>query len=652
MLHASRLMARRPRSTVGLLYTSFSSSASASHPNPRLNLDPSLQSLLQDVDISLRNAKVEPPPPLRELEVVARTFMAQPHEFSEEEWLPMGQSEDYSSEDTSSGHRKSPAALFGSRQIGAVVLPLELQNAVNLLIADGNKSQIRSDAQRLFKTPEDEGDEASGWEVQLDQKYRNKGQAARHATRDGTAFATVALPAHYSAIIAVLNHLKQRMDPAWAPERIIDWGAGTGSGLWASLYSFQKPSSEAEDVQDYLATNSTISSYVGIEKREGLVVIGKKLVARTSVGGLTVKWNKSMKQEDVIEREDGRGTIALSAFMLTSLSNPIAMKTLVKEMWDSGASTIVKSLVLIDHNSRAGFEAIAHAREYLLKMGKAELEDPDAASWPIRGAHVLAPCPHDRACPLLHSGGAPLVCGFSQRLQRPAFVRLTKHSGVGHEDMEYSYVVIQRGARPDPVRTDIGRIGNVGRRAINAEFAKVPMKELEVQPALSDSGAEDTAGISRPAQPPSTSLSIDETLAPSEVQTQLRLEAYHWPRLVFPPLKKSGHIILDSCTPEGKIMRLTIPKSQGKQPFYDARKSNWGDIFPHIPKNRPLERYQPKGSKSGQGESTGGDIGKRPDGYKNRERASYAAVADTVRDQKKLSKRDYARTRGDKVWQE
>lgn len=38
-------------------------------------------------------------------------------------------------------------------------------------------------------------------------------------------------------------------------------------------------------------------------------------------------------------------------------------------------------------------------------------------------------------------------------------------------------------------------------------------------------------------------------------------------------------------------MRMTFPRSQGKQIYYDARKSNWGDIFPHTPKHRPVLRY-------------------------------------------------------------
>ena len=40
-------------------------------------------------------------------------------------------------------------------------------------------------------------------------------------------------------------------------------------------------------------------------------------------------------------------------------------------------------------------------------------------------------------------------------------------------------------------------------------------------------------------------------------------------------------------------MRLTFPRSQGKQVYYDARKSAWGDIFPHTSKNKEVERYRP-----------------------------------------------------------
>ena len=34
--------------------------------------------------------------------------------------------------------------------------------------------------------------------------------------------------------------------------------------------------------------------------------------------------------------------------------------------------------------------------------------------------------------------------------------------------------------------------------------------------------------------------------------TSLRNESYSWPRVIYPPLKRSGHIILDACTEDGE----------------------------------------------------------------------------------------------------
>jgi len=126
----------------------------------------------------------------------------------------------------------------------------------------------------------------------------------------------------------------------------------------------------------------------------------------------------------------------------------------------------------------------------------------------------------------------------------------------------------------------------------------------------------------------------------------LRLEAFGWPRLVFPPMKRSGHVILDSCTAEGKVMRITIPKSQGKQPFYDARKSSWGDMFPHQPKNAPQEWYQPtyttKKEDGVPNPVKGAHIGKR----NKKEKVvivSYASLADDLKEKKKQMRKERLR---------
>ncbi|THV06574.1 hypothetical protein K435DRAFT_834233 [Dendrothele bispora CBS 962.96] len=581
----------------------------ASQPNPPLNLDSGLQALLKDVDLSL-NRHITSPTPLRELNVV-------PFDRSNEMSLTQAEISDG---DENELERKSPAALFGSQRIGAVILPVELQNAINVLIADSDKPLLHIDAKRLFQEGNEDSD--GSWSAVYDVKYRSRHQNLRHRERDGTAFASVALPAHYSAIRSVLEHAKHRLGPDWNISRVIDWGAGTGSSLWASLHTFRPRSQDEVDIEGYKIADSSLVSYLGIEKREGLVSIGKRLLEYTGADQFTVSWQKSYKEVDKIPREEGHDTLAVSAFYLSSLPTALARKQLVKEMWESGAHT----LILIDHNTVNGFENIAEARETFLNFGRKESQDPAGAGRSISGCHVVAPCPHDGACPLYHPGSSRLVCGFTQRLQRPSFVRRTKHSGTGHEDIGYSYVVIRRGPRPVGVDTRLGRIGAVGLREIRKnEEAQAPIKELSLH-------NEDEAFI---AEEPS-SHTVELEVAPDALGTRseasleagLRQEAYTWPRLVFSPLKKSGHIILDACTTEGKVMRMTIPKSQGKQPFYDARKSSWGDLFPHEPKNAPQERHQPRGTTKG---LRGEDIGKRKNSSRrDNSKLSYQALSDSL----------------------
>jgi ribosomal protein RSM22 (predicted rRNA methylase) len=83
-------------------------------------------------------------------------------------------------------------------------------------------------------------------------------------------------------------------------------------------------------------------------------------------------------------------------------------------------------------------------------------------------------------------------------------------------------------------------------------------------------------------------------------------------------------------------MRLTIPKSQGKQPYYDARKSNWGDLFPHESKNKAVERNQPM-------HDGATDIGKR--GRVNKKQHSYEKLGADIKDRKKKERMQRLRRR-------
>ncbi|KAK0199070.1 mitochondrial small ribosomal subunit Rsm22-domain-containing protein [Armillaria mellea] len=561
-----------------ILRRSFASTlVSRRGPNPRLTLDPSLQALLNDVDITLLNHKVQDQTIYKELEVVQE---ADPSLDYEEDELP-----------SEKASRKSPAATFGGKRIGAVILPLELQNAISALIEDADKHRLHEDAKRLFLNPD-----THKWDTEYDEKYKSWEHRMRHSERDGTAFASVALPAHYSAITAVLSHAKHRMGPEWLVERVVDWGAGTGSALWAALHVFQKSDIE-RPVEELKAADSTLDTYLGIDKRDGLVEMGKRILHGIPVPPMSdITFRRGLPYPSL---DKVPNTLAISAFALSAQSTPLLRKKMVKEMWDSGAETII----LIDHGTKDGFTAVAEGREALLRMSRVgsdsvfdwehEVLRGEGSEKVGEGAHVVAPCAHEKECPLL---GSKLHCIFEQRLQRPSFVRKTKHSGRGHEDIGYAYVVLRRGPRPQRVALSegVGRMGSVGREEAEEEANEV--REV----VLSEGFGE--------LEPQAEPLPDEEPHG--DLVAALRLESYSWPRLVFPPLKKGGHIILDGCTKDGKIVRMTVPRSQGKQVYYDARKSAWGDVFPHEPKKPGQERFQPKRAKKDGPVVEGADIGK------------------------------------------
>jgi ribosomal protein RSM22 (predicted rRNA methylase) len=87
-------------------------------------------------------------------------------------------------------------------------------------------------------------------------------------------------------------------------------------------------------------------------------------------------------------------------------------------------------------------------------------------------------------------------------------------------------------------------------------------------------------------------------------------------------------------------MRMTIPKSQGKQPYYDARKSSWGDIFPHAPKNPPQERFIPETSDQPR---KGQDIGKQSQVPLRTSKHSYSKVADDLKMKQKMLRKERRR---------
>lgn len=270
-------------------------------------------------------------------------------------------------------------------------------------------------------------------------------------------------------------------------------------------------------------------------------------------------------------------TVAMSTYHLTTLPKPAARKLHLERLLQTGAEHIV----LVDKANPEGWAAMSEAREFLLQQSKADS--------PL---HITAPCPHENACPLV---GGREACMFAQRLQRPPFLRKTKHAPRGEEGVSYTYLIVSRGQRPSAVASGVavGRVGSVGR----AEVARLAARAVGHTELREVEGEGDFEMVSVPgdraalaAAEAASAASPESGAAKDEMYASLRAEAHGWPRLVTLPIKRSGHVVIDACMPNGNLERLTVARSHGKQAYHDARKTNWGDLWPHEIKGKTSVR--------------------------------------------------------------
>lgn len=253
--------------------------------------------------------------------------------------------------------------------------------------------------------------------------------------------------------------------------------------------------------------------------------------------------------------------VAMSTFMMSLLPTPQSRRDHLKQLLETDAEHIV----IVDRGSTEVWEAMDAARTYLMEQ-----------STPTQPLHITAPCPHQFTCP---RAGTREACSFIQKVQRPPFLRRTKHAKRGEENMTYSYLIISRGERPKSTST-VGRFGQVAAE-LEAKLKAKATKRPELVPVEGgERGAFEVVNTAAMDYEVPAAESLDDP----EVVKSLREQAYSWPRLIAQPMKRSGHVVMDVCGPSGHLERRRYAKSTGKQTYYDARRVAWGDLFPHDPK--------------------------------------------------------------------
>ena len=234
----------------------------------------------------------------------------------------------------------------------------------------------------------------------ISRRYRGGGGSAAVVTSqaDATAYVLTRLPATYAACARVFAEAAERA-PDFAPQSLLDAGAGPGGAGWAALEAW--PQIAAASLLD--------SNRAFLDIAEALAVEGPS----------PLKAAQRLRADLTAPGDWPAADLVAASYALAEIA-PAALAGTVERLWAATRGL----LVLVEPGTPAGYQRLLAVRDQLLAAGGV----------------VLAPCPHQQPCPL----AAPDWCHFSQRLARSRDHRLAKGAETPFEDEKFSYMVVAR----------------------------------------------------------------------------------------------------------------------------------------------------------------------------------------------------------------
>lgn len=235
----------------------------------------------------------------------------------------------------------------------------------------------------------------------ISRTYRDGGNSgAIRSDADALAYALARMPATYAAVAACLNALREARDD-FQPESLLDVGAGPGTATWAALQAY--PSMQTLTLLDANTALRRLALTLTAEQMQGTSLDYQQADARSGIA--------TMPQADLV----------VASYMIGEL-DAAARDAFATELWRKTRDT----LLVVEPGTPAGYARIVALRTQLI----------------AQGAHVVAPCAHDEACPL----DKPDWCHFAQRLARSRAHKQIKGAELPFEDEKFSYVVLAREA--------------------------------------------------------------------------------------------------------------------------------------------------------------------------------------------------------------
>jgi ribosomal protein RSM22 (predicted rRNA methylase) len=525
-----------------------------------------------------------------------------------EEWEDMEESQE-EDEDFMRAHPLTIAGRFKPSP-STVYLPKEaLVDPTALLLTRANHKHLAESSNRIFggkglphsasTPPARLGREQKP--IPLDPSQADMG----HIEAD--AYMASVQPGTYASVMSTLVEVRRRLGTPWI-EHILQKKGGTildaGSGGVGILAWHEILQAEWQRMHEASGNTSQDAAPLGkatvLTASDTLRHRASRLLENTT---FIPRLPDTVAPEDEANEQQPRKVydIIIAPHTLWPLRQEYLRKEQVQKYW-SLLNPKGGVLILLEKGLPRGFEVIAAARELLLNKHISSPEsstietplesqvskpDEDTRFTDKETGMIIAPCTNHSPCPMYASPGISSgrkdFCFFSQRYIRPPYLqRILNATDKNHEDVQYSYLAVQRGRdQRQPTHDLNGRGFTQDAASTAAAFSGHEWKNIS--PSATDASKID-----------------------ADLQTPADINPLTLPRLILPALKRRGHIILDVCTPAGTLERWTVPRSFSKQAFRDARKARWGDLWAlgaktRIPRSvrlgRPNDEFDKKGRK-------------------------------------------------------
>ena len=254
-------------------------------------------------------------------------------------------------------------------------LPIELKSASEKLVVGYKQAQLKKIAQ------------------DLSDRYRNEsgvGKVLLSKDIEAAVYALVRMPATYGAVSDALKYALEYFDGSIST--LLDVGAGSGAATWAASNQLE------------------LERITCIEREGAMRRVGETLMKEGNRVLANARWISS---DLTTTKVTNSADLVVSSYVMNEMAKK-DRQFVLDSLWNSAE----KMLLIVEPGTPAGFSVLRDSREYLLS----------------KGAHIVAPCPHESVCRLSENDW----CHFTCRVQRSRIHKMLKDADVPYEDEKYS----------------------------------------------------------------------------------------------------------------------------------------------------------------------------------------------------------------------